>query len=127
MKGVLAILIAACLVSATFAVDDNSVVSVDCKKESIPPGSPFWGHLGSLLYQLVENTPYAVGYTWKTRYGGGDKPAFGEAGCDPKVSAEQCTECLKQLSTDIWSICHSALGGRVQYQDCWMHYECYYF
>ncbi|KAH7436332.1 hypothetical protein KP509_05G014500 [Ceratopteris richardii] len=104
------------------------VLSATCDPRGmIPQGSPFWGHVGFVLEQLVENTPYTPNYSFKTRVGGGDSPAFGEAYCRPFCSPTSCQACLRQLSSDIWRICNSALGARVEYPECWMHYECYSF
>lgn len=111
----------------TRAAADASFVSSTCNAQAIPQGSAFWSHLGYLFTRLVENTPYTDGYSFKTRTGGGNDTAFGEASCNASCSPSRCDECLRQLSSDIWRICNSALGARVEYSDCWIRYECYDF
>ena len=123
----LLLLLLMCSANLYAAADSPVVVSKVCDPRGIPEGSPFSGHLGFLLEQLVDNAPYTPTFSFKTRIGGGDAPAFGEASCQPSCPAAQCQACLHQLSDDIWSICNNALGARVEYPDCWIHYECYYF
>ncbi|MCO5547445.1 hypothetical protein L7F22_000894 [Adiantum nelumboides] len=105
-----------------------TVVNLTCDPRGmIPQGSAFWGHLGFLLQQLADNAPYTPSLSFKTRVGGGDAPAFGEAACHASCPPAKCLACLRQLSSDIWRICNSAVGARVDYPDCWIHYECFYF
>ncbi|MCO5588626.1 hypothetical protein L7F22_042583 [Adiantum nelumboides] len=121
----LLIIIGAC--TQLIAADNPVVVTSVCNARMIPQGSAFWGHLGSLLAQLVDNAPYTPTLYFKTRFGGGDAPAFGQAHCQSSCSPASCHACLQQLSYDVWRICNSALGAHVEYSDCGIRYDCTYF
>ncbi|KAH7296023.1 hypothetical protein KP509_26G004700 [Ceratopteris richardii] len=119
----------ACIFMTSYKVqaDNALVVSKTCDPRGIPQGSQFWGHLGFLLEELTANAPYTPQLYFKTRIGGEYAPAFGEAHCQPYCSPSSCEACLRQLSMDIWGICNNALGAHVEYGDCGIHYECFYF
>ncbi|MCO5588648.1 hypothetical protein L7F22_042605 [Adiantum nelumboides] len=122
-------ILALCILMGGAAAEQPTVVSAKCDSRGmIPQGSQFWGHLGYLLQVLSDHTPYQSNYHFKTRVGEEeDAPAFGEAYCQASHPASKCRACLRRLSSDIWRICNSAIGARVEYPVCWIRYEDYSF
>jgi hypothetical protein len=72
---------------------------------------------------LTQETPYTEGYSYKTRTGGGNAPAMGEASCAATCSPSECEACLHALANDLYRICNSALSARVESQTCMIHYD----
>ncbi|MCO5575551.1 hypothetical protein L7F22_029352 [Adiantum nelumboides] len=122
-------ILALCILTGVAAAEQPTVVSAKCDSRGmIPQGSLFWGHLGYLLQLLSDHTSYQSNYHFKTRVGEGeDDPTFGEAYCQASYPASTCRACLHRLSSDIWRICNSAIGARVEYPVCWIRYEDYSF
>ncbi|MCO5575549.1 hypothetical protein L7F22_029350 [Adiantum nelumboides] len=122
-------ILALCILMQGAAAEQPIMVSAKCDSRGmIPQGSQFWGHLGYLLQLLGDHTPYQSNYHFKTRVGGDqDAPAFGEAYCQASYPPSKCQACLRRLSSDIWRICNSALGARVEYPVCWIRYQDSYF
>eukprot|EP01018_Ginkgo_biloba_P023482 Gb_21398 [translate_table: standard] len=120
---ILAFALAAAMLILTEAANTNFVSSA-CNTQKIPSGSPFNRNLRAMLADLKQNTAFS-GYDYKTsRAGSGGAPtAYGRAICKQSISQSDCTACLSNLVSRIFSICNNAIGARVQLVDCFIQYE----
>lgn len=94
-----------------------------CNVNKLSPGTPQWCNFGKLLSELINNTAYN-GYEYKTNI---SSDAYGEGNCNQSIPLGDCGSCLNYLADNIWGICSSAVGARVQLKDCYIRYETYSF